>query len=476
MVKIAVIGAGIVGSLIAREACRCDAEVHLFESRSDVGWGVTKANSAIVHGGFHDAPDTVRARFCRPGNDAFPELCCELDVPFERCGAYVLAFTPAEQGSLDELLDQGNRLGVTGLRIDSHDEILTREPNVHPRVTRGMWSPSVGITEPWALAIAATENALANGLTLHLSDEITAIRVKHGQAVAVQSASGDHEVDLIVNAGGVFADRISAMAGVPFPAITPRRGEYVLLDKRLQGVVRSVLFPAPDQTSKGILVLPTIDGGVLLGPNAEDLSTHQGMSVATSSHGLAAVIAGARRLVPTLDLSQRIKTFAGLRPETPGRDFVLGPTRVRGFYQAAGMRSPGLTAAPSIASWLVDQIADDLGLPRKSSFMPLRTGIPRPSEMTDDALDELISTDPRYGRVVCYCNQVTEGEIVEAIRRGARSVDAVKFRTRAGFGRCQGGSCSAEILKLLARELATSRKQIPMNDADAWMISGEARR
>ena len=475
MVKIAVIGAGVVGSLIARDACRYAADVHLFESFSDVGWGVTKANSAIIHGGFHDAPGTVRATFCRSGNEAFSELCEQLDVPFERCGAYVLAFNPEEEAALETLRMQGESSGVGDLSYHTRDEVLAQEPNVNPSVSKGLWCPSVGITEPWALAIAATENARANGLILHLSERITEIQRGKGASLIVRSPEGAYEVDAVINAAGLHADQVSAMAGVPFPEIKPRRGEYVLLDKRLDGHIHSVLFPAPDEMSKGILVLPTIDGGILLGPNAEDLGTDSKHRVDTTSDGLTAVINGALRLVPTLDLSCRTKTFAGLRPETPDGDFVVGPTVVRGFYQAAGMRSPGLTAAPSIATWLTDKIAFDFKLSKKLDFVPNREAIPRTSQLTDDTLDKLIAVDPSYGRVVCYCNQVTEGEIVEAIRRGARSLDAVKFRTRAGFGRCQGGSCTARILQLLARELQTSRENIPLNEPESWIVSGEVR-
>lgn len=475
MLRIAVVGAGVVGSLIAREACRYDAEVHLFERCSDVGWGVTKANSAIVHGGFHDTPGTVRARFCRSGNDAFPTLCSELDVPFRQCGAYVLASTPDEERELEKLIDQGTRNGVRGLCLHTPGEIRTREPNVHPEVRSGLWSPSVGITEPWALCIAATENAFANGLLLHTSAEVTAIHVHQGRVVGLQTTKGTHDADVVINAAGLFADRISAMTGTAFPKLLPRRGEYVLLDKRLRGFVHSVLFPAPTGRSKGILVLPTIDGGILLGPNAEDVHPSERDRVDTTAEGLNEVIEGARQLVPSLDLSHRIKTFAGLRPETPQRDFLVGPTKVGGFLQAAAMRSPGLTAAASLAPWLISELAHSLGLEQRSAFVPKRHGIPKPSELGDAALDALIAHDSRYGRVVCYCNDVTEGEIVEAIRRGARSIDGVKFRTRAGFGRCQGGSCSVRVLQLLARELNVPPREIPMSESAAWIVSEAVR-
>jgi len=475
MVRIGVIGAGVVGTLIAREACRYDAEVHLFERRGDVAWGVTKANSAIVHGGFHDSPGTVRARFCRTGNDAYPALCGELDVPFNRTGAYVLAFTREQVSSLDQLAEQGERNAVPDLQIHSTEDILAREPNVNPNVRAGMWSPTVGITEPWTLAIAATENAQQNGLHLHLAEEITAVEVDRRQVRGIRTVKDRYDFDVVINAAGLYADSVSAMANLPFPELFPRRGEYVLLDKRLQGFINSVLFPSPSDQSKGVLVLPTVDGGILVGPNAENLPANAINQVNTTGSGLEEIVTGAKQLVPSLDFSQRIKTFAGLRPETVQRDFVVGETRVSGFYQAAAMRSPGLTAIPSLAPWLLAEVARSFGLKRDPTFEPRRRAIPKPTELDEHSLDELIARDPRYGRVVCFCNEVTEGEVVEAICRGARSIDAVKFRTRAGFGRCQGGSCTVRILQVLARELGTSPQRIPLNDPSSWLVGEEVR-
>jgi len=475
VVKIAVIGAGVVGALIAREACKYEAEVHLFERRSDVGWGITKANSAIIHAGFHDTPGSVRARFCQPGNQAFPALCEELDVPLAHCGGYVLAFTPQQKAELEKLRYHGECNHVEGLVVHSPDEIHAREPNVSPDVRWGLWSPTVAITEPWALSIAATENAVENGLILHISEEVTGLRVDRARVVEVETGRGAYAVDIVINAAGLFADRISAMAGVDFPELFPRRGEYILLDRRLRGFVNSVLFPAPTRKSKGILVLPTIDGGILLGPNAQDLKHDAKGRVDTTSSGLREVEKGARKLVPSLSFAQRVKTFAGLRPETVQRDFVVGTTHVQGFLQAAAMRSPGLTASASLAPWLIGELATAYTLERKASFQGRRKAIPKPSELDEDRLHDLIQRDPRYGHVVCYCNEVTEGEIIEAIRRGARSIDGVKFRTRAGFGRCQGGSCSARILRLLARELGADTRDVPQNEPAAWIVSGKAR-
>lgn len=466
----------MVGALVARELCRYEAEVLLFERAPDVGWGVTKANSAIVHGGFHDEPGTLRARFCAPGNALFLELSRELDFPFLRIGAYVLALSRGELPILERLREQGEENGVPGLEIHPRDEVLAREPHASRGVVAGLWSPTVGITEPWEIAIAAVENALLNGLSLHLSEEVTGIGVDGGRVHSLKTERGEYQVEAVVNAAGLYADRIAEMAGLAEPKLFPRRGEYVLLDKAAGGIVHSVLFPAPSGKSKGILVLPTVDGGVLLGPTAEDLPPEAREATDTTPQGLSQVVEGARKLVPQLPLSQVIKTFAGLRPESPQKDFVLGESPVRGFYQAAAMRSPGLTAAPAVARWLASEvIAPDLGLRMKDAFDPIRKGIPRAAELPPEKWSALIERDSSWGRIVCFCNRVTEGEIVEAIRRGARTLDGVKFRTRAGFGRCQGGFCTDRILGILSRELGLPPEEISQRGPGSPLVLGRVR-
>jgi len=474
--RIAVIGAGIVGSLIARELVRYDADVHLFEREIDIGWGVTKANSAIIHGGFHEAVGSQRARFCIEGNKLYAALTKELDVPFHRCGAYTVALSKEDLPALKALLAQGEENGIPGLELHDSATVLAHEPNLNPQVQTGLWSPTVGITEPWTLATAAVENACENGLTLHLSEGVTKIQMLDGRVRGVTTTQGEYPFNAVVNAAGLFADQIAEMVGLSEPILFPRRGEYVLLDKKANGLVNSVIFPTPSKTSKGILVLPTVDGGILLGPTAKDLPREGKDSRETTPDGIEKTIDGARRLVPTIDLSIVIKIFAGLRPESPNKEFVVGKSEVQGFFQAAAMRSPGLTAAPAVARFLVHEVmARELTLAKKSSFQPLRNGLPRVMDLPEEEWDELISKDPRYGRVICQCNRVTEGEIVAAIRRGARSLDGVKFRTRAGFGRCQGGFCTDRILLILARELGVSPEEITLRGNGSRMMNGMVR-
>ncbi|HHR86110.1 MAG TPA: NAD(P)/FAD-dependent oxidoreductase, partial [Candidatus Acetothermia bacterium] len=296
--RIAVIGGGIVGSLIARELTRYTADVLLFEKEPDIGWGVTKANSAIVHGGFHETPGTKRASFCVEGNMLYEGLSRELDVPFKRIGAYVVALSDDELPTLHELYEQGLQNGVPGLEMHDRETVLAREPHLNPSVIAGLWSPSVGITEPWSLAIAAVENATHNGLDLHVAEGVTSISVVDAHVTQVITEKSAYEVDAVVNAAGLFSDRVAEMVGLSEPILFPRRGEYALLDKKIGRVVSSVIFPTPDALSKGILVVPTIDGGILLGPTAEDLSAGKKEATETTRVGVHQAIEGARRLVP----------------------------------------------------------------------------------------------------------------------------------------------------------------------------------
>jgi glycerol-3-phosphate dehydrogenase len=293
--RIAVIGAGVVGSLIARELARYDAEILLFDREVEVGFGVTKANSGIIHAGLHDEPRTLRARFCVLGNAIYSELVGELEFAFCRTGALVLAFNAEEEETLKRLWEQGEANRVPGLVLLSGEEVFAKEPEVNPAVRAGLFAPTVGITAPWEVAQAAGENAQENGAEFHLGEEVLGIDVKNGRVQALRTQKGLYFVDAIVNAAGLFADRISEMAGVPFPTIIPRRGEYILLDEPAGNLVRSVLFPTPSPVSKGILVIPTVDGGLLLGPTAEDLPPKAKEATETTSQGLSQVHSRSRK-------------------------------------------------------------------------------------------------------------------------------------------------------------------------------------
>jgi glycerol-3-phosphate dehydrogenase len=479
-VTVVVIGAGLVGTLVAREFCRRDCRVVLVERGPDVGLGVSKANSGIIHAGYDDEPGTLRSRFCVPGNALWSVLADELDIDVQRIGSHVVAFRREDLNLLDELLARGQANGVAGLRILDQAELLQKEPHLNPAAVASLWAPSAAVTEPWQLVIAATENALANGLELRLGEEVTGFETTGGALTAVLTTKGRIGCDAAVNAAGLWADRVANLAGDPAPPLTPRRGEYILLNKfTAHDLVNSVLFPVPSSLGKGLLVTPTVDKGILLGPTAENLPRALKDDRATTAAGLEKIVASARHMVPSLDLREAVKVFAGSRPESPGKDFwIEASPRWKGLVHAGALRSPGLTAAPALAPYLVELVEKSLGrgLPPKAGFDPRRRRIPSYlKDLSLEALEAAIAEDPAAGRVVCVCNKVTEKEVVEAVRRGARSLDGVKFRTRALFGECQGGFCSHRILHLVARELGVGEDELDYGLDGSWVVKGKVR-
>ena len=477
---VVVIGAGLVGTLAAREFCRRDCHVILVERGPDVGLGVSKANSGIIHAGYDDEPGTLRSRFCVPGNALWSQLADELDIDVQRIGSHVVAFRREDLNILDDLLARGEANHVPGLRIMEADELLAREPHLNPAAVASLWAPTAGVTEPWQLVIAATENALANGLELRLGEEVTGFETAQGRLTAVLTTKDRLACDAAVNAAGLWADRVANLAGDTAPPLTPRRGEYILLNKfTAHDLVNSVLFPVPSSLGKGLLVTPTVDRGILLGPTAEDLPRSLKDDRATTGAGLDKIVASARHMIPSLDLREAVKVFAGSRPESPGKDFwITASPRWKGLVHAGALRSPGLTAAPALAGHLVELVEQSLGqtLGPRTGFQPRRKRIPSYlKDLSLEALEKAIAEDPAAGRVVCVCNKVTEKEVVEAVRRGARSLDGVKFRTRALFGECQGGFCSLRILHLVARELGVGEDELDYGLDGSWVVKGKVR-
>lgn len=478
-VKIIVIGAGVVGSLAARELSKYDLDITVIEKNLDVGWGVTKANSAILHAGYDDPIGSARAKFCVRGNALYVQLSKELDFEIKRIGSYVVAFNDEEIKTIEELYEQGRINGVPSLEIHDRNTLLEREPNLNKEVKCGLWAPTAGITEPWMVAIAAMENAVANGVKFVLNEKVVGFEKKDSKVTKVITDKNSYDADLVINAAGLFADQIAILAGAEYVPLHPRRGEYILLDKKVGSTVKSIIFPTPTKTSKGILVLPTIDGGLLLGPTAVDLPSDMKDHFETTTEGLEQIKNFTKTLVPSLDFSQTVKTFCGLRPESPQKDFFVGASKiVKNFINLMAMRSPGLTAAPAVAKYLVEEIIqEELGfkLSKKKGFNPVRKGIKKIVELPLEEWQELVRKDPAAGRLICYCNEVTEAEIIEAIKRGATTLDGIKFRTRAMFGRCQGGFCSIKIMKILERELKKDMSQIVLKSPQGWIVNGKVR-
>ncbi len=462
--KVAIIGAGISGASIARVLSKYEnLEVHLIEKAPDVGWGVSKANTALIHGGYDDDPEKypTRAKLCIRGNRLWHQWVKELEIPHVWNGALIVALKDEDFDELERLLERGRKNGVPEMRIVGKDELFHLEPNLTKDAIGALWVPIVGQIGPIPAVIAITENAVANGVKTHLETEVTGIKVENGEVRGVKTGDGFIEADIVINAAGLYADEIARMAGIDYFEIHPRKGEYWLFDDDVQGP-RRVLFPTPTPVSKGIVVTSEVSGHLMIGPNAQDLPPEEKGNLATTEEGLEKVWEGAKRLWPQLPpRSKVIRTFAGLRPEPTGGDFIIrAEGEVQGFINVAGIRSPGLTSAPAIAYEVIKIIQRDLGvkLVEKSKWDPHRKEISHFFMMSPEGVNEAVKKNPAYGKIVCRCNSVSEGDILEAIERmkfiGVKtpSVDSVKFRTKATTGTCQGSFCRPKIVRLLGRE------------------------
>jgi glycerol-3-phosphate dehydrogenase len=474
---VAVIGAGVVGALTARELSKYNLKICILEKGTDVASGSSKANSAIVHAGYDALPGTLKARFNVKGNEMFKNLSKELEVPFKRIGSLVLAFNEADMEVLRKLYERGTVNGVPGLEIlHGYEDTARIEPNVSADVAGALYAPSAAITCPYELTYAAVENAAANKAEVMLETEVTDISCED-DLFRITTSQGDIFSRFIVNAAGVFSDKIAGMIGDDSFEVKPRKGEYLLLDKSQGNKARTVIFQTPSAAGKGILVTPTVDGNLLIGPTSTDTADREDLS--TSADGLQKVISGALKSIPGINLKQVITSFAGLRASPATPDFIVSPSPVnKKFINAAGIESPGLTAAPAIAEYVAGLLRDvGLILVQKKDFDPVRKSIVRFNDAADGEKAELIERNRQYGRVICRCELVTEAEIVEAIHRpaGARTVDAVKRRTRAGMGRCQGGFCTPRIVEILSRELGIPADTIRKKDGSSVLLTGRTK-
>jgi glycerol-3-phosphate dehydrogenase len=449
-----VVGGGVVGCFIARALSRYRLSVLLLERESDVCSGTSKANSAIVHAGYDAKPGSLKAKLNLAGNRMYDQVCADLGVLFRRCGTYVVALTAEDLVTLDNLYQRGMQNGVPGMRIISGEEMMHAEPLINPQTRAALYAASGGIADPFMLTIAAAENAVTNGVQVQLDTEVTDLLRHSGRICGVRTHRADWVSRFVVNAAGVYADTIMAQADLHGFRIQPRKGEYYILD-RDKSAVRTVLFPCPTEVSKGIVVTPTSHGNTLLGPNAVDIGDRDDRSV--TAQGLEEVFSGAQRLVPTLDRRDVIAVFAGLRAAGSTGDFWIdAPREAPGLINVAGIESPGFTAAPAIAEFVLELLHDcGLELVARPDYNPIRRSPPRFSELSHEEQAALIAQDARYGRIVCRCETVTEGEIVAAIHAPlpARTYDALKRRTRLGAGRCQGGFDTPRVLEIVAREL-----------------------
>lgn len=444
-----IIGAGVIGTMIARELSRYQLDVLIMDKENDVSCGATKANSAIVHGGFDDKHGTLKSKLCRKGNLMYKQLNEELNFGYEERGSLVLAFEEEQIETLHALYENGLKNGVDDLEIIDRERIIEMEPHINKAVIKALYCPSSGLTSPYEMAIALAENAIFNGVELKLKTEVQAIE-KNNEAFTVKTSTGDYTSKYVINCAGVYSDKISAMVGVDDFTITPRRGEYVLLNKSQGHLANNVLFQTPTKNGKGILVTRTYHGNLMLGPNAQEVGSKE--DIGTSLEALDYIVDTARLSVPDFDLKWTLTSFSGIRATSSKKDFIIEETKVKGFINVAGIESPGLTSSPAIGKYVID-IIKDMGVELKDdpNFNPYRKAI---IIKKDENFDGEIDAPTPEKNIICRCESVTEAEIVDAIHRGipVDSLDAIKRRTRAGMGPCQGHFCGPRVAQLIARE------------------------
>lgn len=465
---VVIIGAGVTGCAVARELSRRRGKFLVLEKAPDVCEGTSKANSAIIHAGFDAEPGTMKAKMNVRGNAMMDKLSQELDIPFRRIGALVVCLNPDDMPHLKELYERGLKNGVPGLRLLTGEEARALEPNLTKEVCGALLAETSGIVCPFELTLGMGESAAKNGVEFRFNTEVNSLeRRENGWLVHTNEET--IEAKAVVNAAGVYADGLHNQVCEEKLEITARRGEYMLLDKAAGGHVSRTIFQLPGKYGKGVLVSPTVHGNLLVGPTAADIDDKE--AVSTTGAGLAEVAEKSALAVQGVPLRQVITSFSGLRAHEKGDDFVLGET-AEGFFDAAGVESPGLTSAPAIGEYLAGLISEKLGLADREDFDPIRRGVPRIAELSPAERAEKIKEDPAYGAIVCRCEQVSEGEILDAIHGilGAKTLDGVKRRTRAGMGRCQSGFCSPRVMELLSRELSMDLKEIRKNGKDSAIV------
>ena len=480
MYDVLIIGGGVTGSAIARELSRYDLKTALFEKGEDVCSGTSKANSGIAHAGFDAVPGSWKAKMNIRGSQMMEELSRKLDFPYTRNGSLVLCFDEKDRPRLEKLLQQGKENGVEGLEILEKKELLALEPALSEEVVCALHAPTGGIVCPFKLTIALAENAAVNGVEFHLNEGVKRVQPGTVEGYTVETGKGTYETRIVVNAAGLYGDEIHNQVSGEKLHITPRKGEYCLMDKKIGQLVSHTIFQMPTAMGKGVLVTPTVHGNLMVGPTATDISDKEGVD--TTAEGLDEVLKKAALSVKSLPRGVTITSFAGLRAHEDHDDFILGEVKdAPGFFDAVGIESPGLTSAPAIGEWMAEKIVEKLRktqkVDEKKDFQETRKDIPNIASMDQAEAAALIAENPAYGTIICRCEKVTEGEIIDAIRRplGARSLDGIKRRTRAGMGRCQAGFCSTKVMDILARELGIPLEEVTKAGGASKMLTGGER-
>lgn len=470
MYDVVIVGAGISGTSLAFELSKYEGNILLLDKENDVADETTKANSAIIHAGYDPAVGTNMARYNVEGNTLIKQLCKDLDVPCKQIGSLVVAFQETERESLQEIYDRGVCNGVKGLRIVEHEELMQMEENLNPKAIAALYAPSACIVNPWDMAIAFAETAVKNGVDCRLQQDVLSIQKKE-DVFLVQTQDEIFETRNVINAAGVSCDRVASMVGKVDYHITPNKGQYYLLDKSQGELVHHVIFQCPTKEGKGTLVAPTVHGNLIVGPTSE---TCMEGDISTTQVGLDMIKERALLSIPNINFRENIRSFSGIRAKRKDNgDFVIGedPT-VKGFYHIAAMQSPGLSSAPAIALAIRKELQQK-GFFHKAKKDPITTRtIVRFKEMSSEERTRYIQQNPAYGRIICRCETISEGEILDAIHRVITpvSLDGIKRRCNTGMGRCQGGFCGPKVQELLARELHVDQQDIVQDKAGSYIL------
>ncbi len=457
---VAVIGGGVLGCFAARELSRWELDITVLEAREDVCTGISRANTAVVYPGYDHRPGTWKAEICVAANASFDRLCEELDVSFDRCGSLMLSFGPHADAVLQKKLRQGRENGVPGLRLLSAEETYRMEPSIAPGLSSALFSPTAGTVNPWQLGIAACENAVQNGARLRLNTCVVAID-REEDGFLLKTNHGDIHTRAIVNCAGLAADRVQELLHPPSVRIIPTAGDYLVLDKNSAGRPVHILEYEPEEKAKGLTVVPTVEGSILLGPTERE----NGVDYATAETGLTRVRELSARLLPELDLGRIIRSFAAVRPNpqhpdgSPIHSFCVEHPEER-FWSLIGIKTPGLTCARELGFHVTKQLAKELAAEQKMQFNPKRRGIRRAHGLPWEERRLLAEQQPDYGEIICLCEDVTKAEVLEAIRRGAGTVDGVKRRIGTGMGRCQGARCEQKVAALISEVLGLPESSV----------------
>ncbi len=475
MFDVTVIGGGVVGGLILRELSKYDLKVCLLEKREDVAMGQSKANSGIVHAGFDAPVGSFKAKFNVLGNKMMAGVCADLGVECKNNGSLVVAFSKEEFKTLFELKERGEKNGVEGLTVIDRVQLVKMEKNISDDAVGALYAPTGGIVCPYKLTIASIGNAMDNGAELFTEFEVLSVKAEDGGYTLISADGREIKSKIVINCAGIGSEKIANLFGDYSFKVGGRKGEYILLDKESRGFVKHTLFFTPTAKGKGILVSPTVDENVLLGPTAELVDDG---NTETTAEGLNEVQQKAMKMCKGVPFFNTITSFAGTRAYCDRHDFIIEHSAIKGLINCAGIESPGLTASPAIAEYVVGTLVRELiELKKKDNFNGKRKADDFFNKMSVEEKNALIKENKSYGRIICRCEQITEGEIVRAINTNpkATTIDAVKRRTRSGMGRCQGGFCQPQVAEIIARELSLPLEKVTKSGKGSYLLVGRSK-